>query len=380
MAFEFDESNQSGVIIKVVGVGGAGNNAINRMVRADIKGVELIAINTDKQVLIKSLASNKIAIGEKLTKGHGAGSNPEIGRKAAEESTDEITAVLKGADMVFVTAGMGGGTGTGAAPVIARIAKSLGILTVAVVTRPFHFEGKKRADMAEGGINDLLGIVDSLIIIPNEKLKLLSDQKIAATRIFELADDILCTGVSSISDIIVNSGFINVDFADVTTIMANAGIAHMGLGRGKGKDKVETAVRMAVSSPLLETSIAGANSLLLNVKIPPNMDFNAIMEANELIYKETNPDVTLISGLSYDESLDDEIEISVIATNFNNNGRAAISDGRNAATPPSGKPDAPKPEDKPVKEEPDQVEGEIDDIIALLDRSKRNKGNNNFYN
>lgn len=384
MAFEFDESTQSGVIIKVVGVGGAGNNAVNRMVRAEVKGIELIAINTDKQALINSLASSKIAIGEKLTKGLGAGANPEIGRKAAEESTEEITNILRGADMVFVTAGMGGGTGTGAAPVIARIAKSLGILTVAVVTRPFNFEGRRRADFAESGIQDLLTIVDSLIVIPNEKLKLLSDQKTSAVKIFELADDVLCTGVQSISDIIVNTGFINVDFADITTVMSKAGIAHMGLGKGKGKDKVENAVKMAISSPLLETSISGSNSLLLNVKIPSSMDFTSIMEANELIYRETNPDVNLITGLSYDDTLDDEIQITVIATNFHGGSAASVEDGKNAATPVNkgGEEDASDKQKEKEKEKADAVEHEIDDIISMLDRTKKPTRNNSggFYN
>ena len=383
MAFEFDEGNESGVVIKVVGVGGAGNNAINRMVRAEMKGIELIAINTDKQALVNSLALNKVAIGEKLTKGHGAGANPEIGRKAAEESAEEITSLLKGADMVFVTAGMGGGTGTGAAPVVARIAKSLGVLTVAVVTRPFNFEGKKRADLAEAGIQDLLSIVDSLIVIPNEKLKLLNtEQKIAASAIFEKADDVLCTGVASISDIIVSPGFINVDFADITTVMANAGIAHMGLGSGKGKDKVETAVKMAMSSPLLETSITGTNSILLSIKMPSNMDFSAYTEANELIARETNPDVNLIAGLSYDDSLDDAIEVAVIATSFNGNAAASTSDGKNAATPAGKAVEDEAPIDIPkTKSEDDQFDDQLSGIMDVLNKPRNNKsGGSNFYN
>ncbi|MBE6613595.1 MAG: cell division protein FtsZ, partial [Ruminococcaceae bacterium] len=256
MAFEFDDNFDSGVNIKVIGVGGGGNNAVNRMISTNVRGAEFIAVNTDRQALSHSNAVHKIDIGEKITKGHGAGANPEVGARAAEESIEEIKSVLDGSDMVFITAGMGGGTGTGAAPIVAKAAKDMGILTVGVVTKPFAFEGRRRMMQAETGIKNLIDSVDSLIIIPNERLKQVSDTRITLVNAFEVADDVLRRGVQSVAELINVNGFINLDFADVSAIMKGAGYAHMGVGDGKGKDKAVLAAKAAISSPLLETSIA----------------------------------------------------------------------------------------------------------------------------
>ncbi|NLM72851.1 MAG: cell division protein FtsZ, partial [Clostridiaceae bacterium] len=262
---EFDIDMDNFARIKVIGVGGGGNNAVNRMIAAGLRGVEFIAVNTDKQALFLSQANTKIQIGEKLTKGLGAGANPEIGEKAANESRDEIAMAIKDADMVFVTAGMGGGTGTGAAPVIAQIAKEMGILTVGVVTKPFLFEGKKRMQNAEEGIAALKSVVDTLVTIPNDRLLQMGDKKMPLLKAFTLADDVLRQGVQGISDLIAVPGLINLDFADVKTIMLETGLAHMGIGRGTGENKAEEAARQAISSPLLETSIEGAKGVLLNI-------------------------------------------------------------------------------------------------------------------
>ena len=268
MAFEMETGPENVVNIKVVGVGGGGNNVVNRMVRSGTKGVDFVAVNTDKQVLNASSATYKIQIGEKLTHGKGAGSNPEVGQKAAEESRNQLTKSLEGTDMVFITAGMGGGTGTGAAPVVAEIAREQGVLTVGVVTKPFAFEGRKRMTQAEQGIEELRSKVDSLVIIPNERLKYATDQKITFANAFEIADDVLRQAVQSISDLIRDTGFINLDFADVSAVMKDAGLAHMGVGRAAGKGKAEEAARMAISSPLLETSINGARGVLINITNP----------------------------------------------------------------------------------------------------------------
>ena len=265
MAFGFETGPENVVSIKVVGVGGGGNNVVNRMVRSGVKGVDFIAVNTDKQALNTSSAGYKLQIGEKLTHGQGAGANPEVGQKAAEESRTQLSKALEDTDMVFITAGMGGGTGTGAAPVVAEIAREQGVLTVGVVTKPFGFEGQKRMRAAEAGIEQLRGKVDSLVIIPNERLKYATDQKITFRNAFEIADDVLRQAVQSISDLIRDTGFINLDFADVTAVMKDAGLAHMGVGRAAGKGKAEEAARMAISSPLLETSINGAKGVLINV-------------------------------------------------------------------------------------------------------------------
>ena len=264
LEIKINDSDSAAKII-VVGVGGAGNNAVNRMVDENIGGVEFIGVNTDKQALNYSAATIKMAVGEKLTKGLGAGSNPEIGKKAAQESAEDLKKVMESANMVFITAGMGGGTGTGAAPVVAEIARELGVLTVGVVTKPFSFEGRRRMMQAEKGIEELRKRVDSLVIIPNERLKYATDQKITFANAFEIADDVLRQAVQSISDLIRDTGFINLDFADVTTVMKDAGLAHMGVGRAAGKGKAEEAAKMAISSPLLETSINGAHGVLINV-------------------------------------------------------------------------------------------------------------------
>ena len=265
MDFKAESGPENVVTLKVIGVGGAGNNVVNRMVKSGTQGVEFIAINTDKQALSVSNADQKIQIGEKMTHGQGAGSDPEIGKRSAEESRNDIAKALENADMVFITAGMGGGTGTGAAPTVAELAREAGVLTVGVVTKPFKFEGKRRMDQANAGIQELLSKVDSLLIIPNDRLKFATDQKITLANAFEIADDVLHQAVTSISDLIKNTGFINLDFADVTCIMKNAGFAHMGVGHAAGKGKAEEAARMAVASPLMETSINGAHGVLINI-------------------------------------------------------------------------------------------------------------------
>ena len=316
MAFGLETGVENVVNIKVVGVGGGGNNVVNRMVRSGAQGVDFIAVNTDKQALNASSANYKLQIGEKLTGGKGAGSNPEIGRKAAEESRNQISKALEETDMVFVTAGLGGGTGTGAAPVVAEIARELGVLTVGVVTKPFGFEGRRRAQQAEAGIEELKDKVDSLVIIPNERLKFATDQKITFANAFEIADDVLRQAVQSISDLIRDTGFINLDFADVTAIMKDAGMAHMGVGRAAGKGKAEEAARMAISSPLLETSIEGARGVLINITGSTDIGLEEVEQAATLVQQAVHPDALTIFGATFDESLDDEIRVTVIATGF----------------------------------------------------------------
>ena len=316
MAFGMDMGPDSVVNIKVIGVGGGGNNVVNRMVRTGTKGVDFIAINTDKQALTVSAATYKIQIGEKLTNGQGAGSDPEVGRKSAEENRNQISKALEDADMVFITAGMGGGTGTGAAPIVADIAKELGILTVGVVTKPFRFEGMRRMKQAEGGINELRNKVDSLVIIPNERLKLATDQKITMLNAFEIADDVLQQAVQSISDLIKNTGFINLDFADVSAVMKDAGRAHMGVGRAAGKSKAEEAAKMAISSPLLETSINGAKGVLINVTGSMDIGLEEVETAANLVQEAAHPDANIIFGAAFDDTLEDELRVTVIATGF----------------------------------------------------------------
>ena len=316
MAFGLETGPDTVVNIKVIGVGGAGNNVVNRMVRSGAKGVDFVAVNTDKQALNVSSATYKIQIGEKLTQGQGAGADPEVGRKAAEESRNQIAKALEDTDMVFITAGMGGGTGTGAAPIVADIAKEMGILTVGVVTKPFRFEGMRRMRQAEGGIAELRDRVDSLVIIPNERLKLATDQKITMVNAFEIADDVLQQAVQSISDLIKNTGFINLDFADVSAVMENAGRAHMGVGRAAGKNKAEEAARMAISSPLLETSINGARGVLINVTGSMDIGLEEVETAANLVQEAAHPDANIIFGATFDESLEDEIRVTVIATGF----------------------------------------------------------------
>ena len=316
MAFGLDMGPDSVVNIKVIGVGGGGNNVVNRMVRTGTKGVDFIAVNTDKQALAVSAATYKIQIGEKLTNGQGAGSNPEVGRKSAEENRTQISKALEDADMVFITAGMGGGTGTGAAPIVADIAKEMGILTVGVVTKPFRFEGMRRMKQAEGGIEELRNKVDSLVIIPNERLKLATDQKITMLNAFEIADDVLQQAVQSISDLIKNTGFINLDFADVSAVMKDAGRAHMGMGRAAGKSKAEEAAKMAISSPLLETSINGAKGVLINVTGSMDIGLEEVETAANLVQEAAHPEANIIFGAAFDDTLEDELRVTVIATGF----------------------------------------------------------------
>lgn len=313
---DFDVKNDDFCKIKVIGCGGGGNNAVNRMIQEGLKNVEFIGINTDRQALVLSRAEVKIQLGDKLTRGLGAGANPEIGRKAAEESKEEITEALKGADMVFITCGMGGGTGTGAAPVVAQIAKSMGVLTVGVVTKPFAFEGRKRMIHAEAGIKALKESVDTLVTIPNERLLALVDKKTTLVESFKKADDVLRQGVQGISDLITIPGLINLDFADITTIMVNKGLAHMGVGVGTGDNRAQEAAKQAIQSPLLETSIAGATGVLLNVTGGADLSLLEINEAAQIVQEEADPDANIIFGAVIDEALKDEIRITVIATGF----------------------------------------------------------------
>ena len=302
--------------IKVIGVGGAGNNAVNRMIEAGIKNVEFIAVNTDRQTLNESNAKSKIQIGEKLTRGLGAGANPDIGSQAAEESRAEIAEALKGADMVFVTAGMGGGTGTGAAPIVAATAKEMGILTIGVVTKPFTFEGKKRLAQAERGIASLKGKVDTLVVIPNDKLLQVIDRKTSMIEAFRMADDVLRQGVQGISDLISVPGVINLDFADVRTIMLNQGMAHMGIGSASGENRAEDAAKQAIQSPMLETSIEGARGIIINITGGSDMGLHEANTAAELVQRSADPEANIIFGTVIDESMGDELQITVIATGF----------------------------------------------------------------
>ncbi len=313
---DFDVELEQFANIKVIGIGGGGNNAINRMIDAGLKGVEFISVNTDAQALYSSKADKKIQIGEKLTKGLGAGANPEIGKKAAEESKDVVEESLKGADMIFITAGMGGGTGTGAAPIVAEISKNLGILTVGVVTKPFTFEGKKRQTNAEIGITDIKNNVDTLITIPNDRLLSIAEKKTSILEAFKMADDVLRQGVQGISDLIAVPGLINLDFADVKTIMLSTGLAHMGIGKGSGEKRATEAAKQAISSPLLETSIEGAKGVLLNITGGANLGLLEVNEAAELISSVADPEANIIFGAVIDEKLQDEIRITVIATGF----------------------------------------------------------------
>ena len=302
--------------IKVIGIGGGGCNAVLRMIAYNFKGPEFIAVNTDRQALLSNPAPKRIQIGEKLTKGLGAGANPEVGQKAAEESKQQIADVLQGADLVIITAGMGGGTGTGAAPVVAQIAKDLGILTIAVVTKPFPFEGKIRASNAEKGIANLKKYVDTLVIIPNEKLLKVMPKGTSVFESFKYADEVLRQGIQGISNLIIKPGIINLDFADVRTVMKNRGYAHMGIGIGKGENKVQEAVRNAVYSPLLETQIAGATAVLLNVTGGVDMALDEVNEASELVREVVDPNCNIIFGTSINESMKDEVEVTIIATGF----------------------------------------------------------------
>ena len=374
MAFAMDTGVENVVSIKVIGVGGGGNNVVNRMVTSGVKGVDFVAVNTDKQALNSSAASYKIQIGEKLTGGKGAGSDPEVGRKAAEESRNQLAKALENTDMVFVTAGMGGGTGTGAAPVVAESAREQGILTVGVVTKPFGFEGRRRMTQAEQGIEELRGKVDSLVIIPNERLKYATDQKITFSNAFEIADDVLRQAVVSISDLIRETGFINLDFADVTAVMKDAGLAHMGVGRAAGKGKAEEAARMAISSPLLETSIQGAKGVLINVTGSMDIGLEEVEQAATLVQEAVSPDALTIFGATFDENLDDEIRVTVIATGF-----AEPDEVAQISKPVAGKdaPEAKQPGQEPTEGITPEEEAELkeeqshfDDILKIFERGQ----------
>jgi len=328
---ELDLDAEQFAQIKVIGVGGGGNNAVNRMISAGLRGVEFVAINTDGQALFLSNASYKIQIGDKLTKGLGAGANPEVGQKAAEESRSELQEALKGADMVFITAGMGGGTGTGATPIVAEVAKELGALTVGVVTKPFSFEGRKRMGQAEKGIANLRSKVDTLITIPNDRLLQVVDKKTSIMEAFRIADDVLRQGVQGISDLIAVPGLINLDFADVKTIMVGTGSALMGIGSAAGENRATEAAKMAISSPLLETSIEGAKGVLLNITGSPNLGLFEVNEAAEIIAQASDPDANIIFGAVIDENMQDEVRVTVIATGFDHQlrGRESGSDDLN---------------------------------------------------
>lgn len=376
MPFELDEEFESGVNIKVVGVGGGGNNAVNRMISSNVRGVDFIAINTDKQALQKSAATHKIPIGEKITKGHGAGSNPDIGAKAAEESIEEIKTSLTGADMVFITTGMGGGTGTGAAPIVARIAKEMGMLTIGIVTKPFAFEGKKRKVQADAGIAALSQYVDSLVIIPNERLKQVSDKPITMINAFEIADDVLSHGVQSISELINVPGYINLDFADVTSVMQDAGYAHMGVGYATGKEKAELAAKAAISSPLLETSINGAHGILGNITASPDISMEDIDIACTMIANEAHEDATVIWGVAFDPEMEDAMKITIIATGFENENETLempVASAQTAKAPEvkkEEKVEAPEASDPTA----DISDDELDELLGIVNvKNKEHK-------
>lgn len=370
MNIELDNALDKAASLKVIGVGGGGGNAVNRMIKSGMSSVEFISVNTDNQSLRFSSASYKLHIGEKLTRGQGAGGDPSKGEKAAEESADEITSVLKGTDMVYITAGMGGGTGTGAAPVIARIAHEMGILTVGVVTKPFEFEGKRRMEQATAGIERLKEHVDALLVIPNERLRNISEERITLLNAFSKADEVLMQAVQSISDLINIPGVINLDFADVTAIMKDAGFAHMGLGQASGPNKAEEAARAAISSPLLETSINGAKGVIVNFLSSPDIDLEDINTASMMIHDAAHEDVNLIWGVSFDEKMEDELRIVVIATNFDH------ESGYRIPTPPEAKDseaEADASEEENAEEELEAAPGDIDltDIIRLLNERER---------
>lgn len=371
--------------IKVIGIGGGGNNAVNRMVNANINSAEFVAVNTDKQALLMSRAKHRIQIGEKLTRGLGAGADPDIGAKAAEESRAVLKEMLEGTDLVFITAGMGGGTGTGAAPVVAGIAKEMGILTIAVVTKPFSFEGRRRMENAERGIKELKSCVDTLVVIPNEKLLKIVPKGTAIVEAFRTADDVLRQGIQGISDLIVTPSLINLDFADVKTIMRNKGLAHMGLGRGKGENRTIEAVRQAVSSPLLETTIEGATGIIINIKGGLDLTLEEVYEAADLVKEVVDPSCNIIFGSGIEEDMENEVEITVIATGFSG---TTLQDDMKKEVIRSVSNDIEKANDYAAREvnkveelyeEPDEVEepeeNEIDDedIPPFLRKIKKNR-------
>ncbi len=364
MAFVLDEEMQNVTNIKVVGVGGGGGNAVNRMIEYGLQGVEFITMNTDQQVLFTSKSTQKVQLGAKLTRGRGAGGDPEIGQRSAEESRDEIAAALKGSQMAFITAGMGGGTGTGAAPVVANIAKEMGILTVGIVTKPFAFEGRMKMSKAEEGIRALLEHVDSLIVIPNERLKLISQEKITMANAFAAADNVLRQGVESISSLVNVPSFINLDFADVRNIMRDAGYAHMGVGEAKGGNMAEDAATAAITSPLLETSIAGARGVIINISASPDVALEDVEVAATKITGSAHPDANIIWGAAFDENLTDSMRITVIATGFDTipPGQSGTPATQNYAGMPVAFAADGSGENTPVKSDDDY----FDDILSLL--------------
>ena len=346
MAYGGNGNKEYAVDIRVVGVGGGGGNAVNRMISSGLQGVEFIAVNTDKQALRKCVAPTQLTIGEKITNGFGAGSNPDIGKRAADEAYNDVKKLLSGADMVFLTAGMGGGTGTGATPIVAKAAREMDILTVAVVTTPFAFEGKKRMLQADEGIEELSQYVDSLVVIPNERLKLVSDARITLANAFSEADEILRRGVQSISDLINVPGFINIDFADVTSVLANSGVAYMGMGKANGKDKAQEAASMAITSPLIETSIKGAKGVIISISASTDVGLEDVDRASTMIAKECNSDASVIWGVAFDPELEDEMRITIIAADF------------------QPEDEIPVVEAAPVVEEPAPKKVEEDDFFA----------------
>ena len=391
MALMLDEEMDENVTtIKVIGVGGGGGNAVNRMVSDGLQGVEFIAMNTDQQALAKNHAATKVQLGSKLTKGRGAGADPEIGQRAAEESKDEIANALKGSQMVFITAGMGGGTGTGAAPVVAEVAHDLGILTVGIVTKPFSFEGKRKMGLAEQGIANLLMHVDSLIVIHNERQKMISQEKITLMNAFQAADNVLRQGVESISALINVPAFINLDFADVRSIMKDAGYAHMGVGSAKGAGKAENAAKAAISSPLLETSIAGAHGVIINITSSPDIGLEDVETAAGLITQSAHPDANIIWGTAFDENLSDEMRVTVVATGFDNKSASDLrnsinnamggaqsvpsavfsSDTGASAAPASNAAPAAAPAEKKAVEEESSDNRYYDELLAILNKRK----------
>ena len=390
MSFFLEDDVVATTNIKVVGAGGGGGNAVNRMVVAGLKGVEFISMNTDAQALSTSKATQKVQLGAKLTKGRGAGADPEIGQRAAEESRDEIAAALKGCQMVFITAGMGGGTGTGSAPIIAEIAKEQGILTVGIVTKPFAFEGKRKMATAQQGISNLLKNVDSLIVIPNDRLKYVSDEKITLVNAFEIADNVLKQGVESISELINIPSFINLDFADVRAVMKDAGYAHMGVGRATGENKAAEGAHAAIQSPLLETSISGARGVIISITSSPDIGLEEVEEAATLITSSAHPDANIIWGVAFDSSLVDELRVTVVATGFDDKPEAELTARRSepvvtvqptataAAAPQQTEQPAAEPaiDAKSIVEEEKKFEDDtnyLDDVIRIL---RRNSGSN----
>ena len=386
--FELDNDVQSGVDIRVFGVGGGGNNALNRMIASNIKGLEFIAVNTDRQALGRCSATKQICIGEQVTKGNGAGADPQKGAMAAEESIEEIKAAIEGADMVFIATGMGGGTGTGAAPIVAKIAKEMGVLTVGIVTKPFKFEGPRRMAQAERGIAEISKYVDSLVIIPNERLKEISEEKITLINAFGIVDDILRFGVQSISDTINFAGYINLDFADICSVMRGAGLAHMGIGEASGENKTIEATKKAIASPLLETSIEGATGVLLNFTIGRDVALDETDEAASIVAEAASSNANIIWGFSVDETFEDTVRVTIIATGFDRKKpvkvfdtneeinispiRVKIDEGENDNIQIKPAPQRPAPAHQ------DDVDSDIDDILNIVNRSRKKSVKDDF--